>query len=59
MVIAEDSHGNIDSCNEFGKVITKELKPSFSSGLCANDTLKFSANVETIGDSGTLTYHWK
>ncbi len=59
VLLAEDSHGNIDSCMSLVRVITKELKPSFSSGLCANDTLKFSANVETIGDSGTLTYHWK
>lgn len=39
--IVEDQQGNKDSCLSFIKVKSTEIKPTFSAGLCSNDTLKF------------------
>ncbi|MEZ4911780.1 MAG: gliding motility-associated C-terminal domain-containing protein [Saprospiraceae bacterium] len=53
----KDEFENVDSCSSHVRIFTKEIKPTYSSGLCANDTLKFKANVETA-DKSLLSYHW-
>ncbi|MBK9736141.1 MAG: hypothetical protein IPO92_14760 [Saprospiraceae bacterium] len=56
--IVEDEQGNKDSCTTIVKVKATELKPTFSSGLCINDTLKLFANVPPVTLENTYTFHW-
>jgi gliding motility-associated-like protein len=58
-LIATDSQGNTDSCTTAVKVNPFNLKPTFSSGLCSNDTLKLFANIPASSVPGTYTFKWK
>ena len=56
--IVEDQQGNKDSCLSFIKVKSTEIKPTFSAGLCSNDTLKFFSNLPTASIEGAYSFHW-
>ncbi len=53
-----DVSGNTHSCSTTIRALAYEVKPTFSSGLCANDTLKLFANVPPSSVPGTYTFHW-
>ncbi|MBC7884315.1 MAG: gliding motility-associated C-terminal domain-containing protein [Saprospiraceae bacterium] len=57
--IAEDHQGNKDTCTSVVKVKSTELHPSFSAGLCSNDTLRLFANVPSSTVPNTYTFHWQ
>lgn len=57
-LIATDSQGNADTCITAVKVNPFNLKPTFSSGLCSNDTLKLFANIPIGSVPGTYTFKW-
>ncbi len=53
-----DQMGNIDSCSANIDIIAYEVRPTFTAGLCIDDTLKLFSNIpETNGV--TYTYEWK
>ncbi|MFZ1748562.1 MAG: hypothetical protein WAU01_00145, partial [Saprospiraceae bacterium] len=58
LFIVEDLQGNMDTCISIVRVKSFDLKPTFSAGLCANDTLKLFANLPPADVPGTYTYHW-
>ncbi|MFZ1703972.1 MAG: gliding motility-associated C-terminal domain-containing protein [Saprospiraceae bacterium] len=58
-LIITDEQENKDTCVALIRVKPFELMPTFSSGLCENDTLKLFANVPTTVTPGAYTYHWK
>ena len=58
-LIVEDNQGNLDSCTAVVKVKVADLVPTFSAGLCSNDTLKLFANVPPSSVADTYTFHWK
>lgn len=57
-LIVEDEYGNKDSCISIVKVKVAEIKPSFSAGLCSNDTLKLLSNVPPASVAGTYSFQW-
>jgi len=57
-LIAEDIHGNTNSCSTEVQVRLVELSPSFSSGLCVDDTLQLFANVNLFDPTAVLEYAW-
>lgn len=59
LLIVEDDQGNRDSCTALVRIKPFELMPSFSSGLCENDTLKLFANLPPTTTPGAYTFHWK
>jgi gliding motility-associated-like protein len=57
-LIVEDDFGNMDTCIALVKVKPYEIKPTFTAGLCANDTLKLFANLPPTTLPGTYTFRW-
>jgi len=57
-LIATDVSGNKDSCTAVVKVEPFDLEPSFSSGICENDSLKLFANAPLPTTPGSYTYEW-
>lgn len=57
-LIAVDDFGNSDTCTALIKVKPYEVKPTFSAGLCANDTLKLFANLPPTAIPGTYSFKW-
>jgi gliding motility-associated-like protein len=57
-MIVSDSQGNMDTCTSLVRVKAGELMPTFSAGLCTNDTLKLFANVPPSNVPNTYTFHW-
>ncbi|MBK9256214.1 MAG: gliding motility-associated C-terminal domain-containing protein [Saprospiraceae bacterium] len=57
-MLISDSAGNQDSCNAMVRVRTMDILPTFSSGLCENDTLKLFANPPFADIPGTFTFRW-
>jgi gliding motility-associated-like protein len=57
-LIVIDEQGNSDTCTSLVRVKPFELKPTFTSGLCSNDTLKLFANVPPSSVPGTYTFRW-
>lgn len=57
-MIVSDSQGNMDTCTSLIRVKAGELMPTFSAGLCTNDTLKLFANVPPSNVPNTYTFHW-
>lgn len=53
----EDFSGNIDSCTARVRVEAPTLMPTYTSGICDSDTLKFFSNIPTA-DAGNYTYAW-
>lgn len=53
-----DASGNTDSCTALIRVKSFDLKPTFSAGLCATDTLKLFANIPQATVTGTYSFHW-
>ncbi|MCE2790420.1 MAG: gliding motility-associated C-terminal domain-containing protein [Saprospiraceae bacterium] len=53
-----DKAGNKDSCTTTVLVKPFEVKPTYTSGLCANDTLKLFSNLPTSAIPGTYSYFW-
>ena len=58
-MIVSDNQGNSDTCTSLVRVKAGELMPTFSAGLCTNDTLKLFANVPPSSVPNTYTFHWK
>jgi gliding motility-associated-like protein len=58
LLIAEDKAGNRDTCITSVRVKSYELQPTYSAGLCANDTLKLFANLPQAAIPGTYSYFW-
>lgn len=58
MLIATDIQGNKDTCTTSIRVKSFEIKPTFSAGLCTNDTLKLFANIPPATVAGTYSFHW-
>ncbi|KXK37723.1 MAG: gliding motility-associated C-terminal domain-containing protein [Saprospiraceae bacterium] len=58
-LIATDQQGNENTCTTTVRVKPIELQPSFSAGLCSNDTLKLFANVPPSSVPGTYTFRWQ
>ncbi len=59
LFIVEDAQGNKDTCNTIVKVKPTELIPTFSAGLCTNDTLKLFSNVPVATVPNTYSFYWK
>ena len=57
-LIVEDKHGNADTCISLVKLKPYEIKPTYTSGLCSNDTLKLFANLPTASIPGTYSFRW-
>jgi gliding motility-associated-like protein len=57
-LIVTDESGNTDQCQTVIRARPYEVQPTFSSGLCANDTLKLFANVPSSSVAGAYTFHW-
>lgn len=57
-LIVTDDQGNKDTCTSLVRVKPYELKPTFSAGLCTNDTLQLFANVPPSSVPGTYTFQW-
>lgn len=57
-LIVFDDQGNSDTCTSLVRVRPFELKPTFSAGLCSNDTLKLFANLPPSSVPGTYTFRW-
>lgn len=57
-LIVFDAQGNSDTCSSLVRVKPYEVKPTFSAGLCTNDTLKLFANVPPASVPGTYTFRW-
>jgi gliding motility-associated-like protein len=57
-LIVTDRQGNTNSCITSVKVNPFNLKPTFSSGLCSNDTLKLFANIPASTVPGTYSFKW-
>lgn len=53
-----DRSGNIDSCETVIKVEEALLSPSYSLGICDNDTLRLFANLPDTGVFNSYTYEW-
>ncbi len=54
-----DIQGNESQCEAIVKVNPYVINPSYSSGLCSNDTLKLFANVPASSVPGTYTFRWQ
>jgi len=59
LLVAMDDFGNKDTCTAIIRVKAYELAPTFSSGLCQNDTLKLFANVPFTSVPNTYSFHWR
>lgn len=57
-LLVTDESGNTDQCQSVIRARPYEVQPTFSSGLCANDTLKLFANVPASSVAGAYTFHW-
>ena len=53
-----DRSGNIDSCLTKVKVEEALLHPTYSLGICDNDTLRLFANMPDTGLFNSYTYEW-
>ncbi len=58
-MIVTDNQGNSDTCTSLVRVKAGEIMPTFSAGLCTNDTLKLYANVPPSIVPNTYSFHWK
>jgi len=58
MLIVTDISGNSDSCSSFVKVEPLDLNPSFSAGICQDDSLLLFANAPLPTTPGSYTYDW-
>ena len=56
--IVEDKAGNTNTCSSIIRVKAAEISPSFSAGLCSNDTLKLFSNLPAASIGGTYSFHW-
>ncbi len=54
-----DAQGNENQCISRVKINSYPLNPSYSSGLCSNDTLKLFANVPDAPVAGAYTFKWQ
>jgi gliding motility-associated-like protein len=52
-----DKSGNTSTCTSTIKVQSDILKPSYQSGICVGDTVKFFANINNA-NSNIFTYKW-
>ncbi len=57
-LIVEDGAGNKDTCMALVRVKSATITPTYSAGLCTNDTLKLFANVPPASIGGTYSFHW-
>lgn len=57
-LIVTDESGNTSECSTVIRARPYEVQPTFSSGLCANDTLRLFANMPHSSVPGTYTFHW-
>ncbi|MEO0777108.1 MAG: gliding motility-associated C-terminal domain-containing protein [Bacteroidota bacterium] len=55
---ATDASGNVDSCTAIVAVETEGPSPSYSIGLCGNDTLSLFANPPAAMGGVVYTYSW-
>lgn len=53
-----DAQGNTDSCTAMVRVEIDNSRPSFSVGLCGNDTLSLFANPPFPTGAANYTYSW-
>lgn len=59
VLTAVDNQGNQSSCSTTVRVKSYELQPTFSSGLCSNDTLKLFANMPETTTQNAYTFRWQ
>jgi gliding motility-associated-like protein len=57
-LVVGDKQGNKDTCQTMVRIKPAELKPSYSAGLCSNDTLKLFANVPTVSTPDAYSFFW-
>ena len=57
-LIATDVSGNSDTCTSLVKVEPLDLNPTFSAGICQDDSLRLFANAPTPTTPGSYTYEW-
>lgn len=53
-----DVQGNVAACFSIVKVEMAPLTPSFTSGVCQDDTLKLFANIEEAPIANAYTFFW-
>ncbi len=58
-LIVTDVSGNKDSCTSTIKVEPFDLSPSFSAGICQDDTLRIFANAPDPITPNAYTYSWE
>jgi gliding motility-associated-like protein len=58
-MILSDAAGNKDSCIAQVLVRSSEIRPTFSSGLCQNDTLKLFANPPPSSVNNVYSFRWQ
>ena len=54
-ITGTDPSGNLSTCNGTISITKPELNPTFVSGLCLADTIKFQANLPEFSN---FTYEW-
>ncbi len=54
-ITGTDPSGNLSSCSSTISILKPELNPSFVSGLCLADTIKFQANLPEFSN---FTFEW-
>lgn len=57
-LVVEDAYGNSSSCSTIVRVESEQPSPSYSVGLCGNDTLYLFANPPVAPAGVTYTYLW-
>ncbi len=55
---ATDASGNVDSCSTIVAIETEGPSPTYSIGLCGNDTLSLFANPPMAMGGVVYTYQW-